>query len=144
VSAAWLIEATSIRATGRWLSWFDFCDFRAVLWQAIKDQNLQNQNVGLAHGFLDIPDAGAVGRQHQCVAGLYVQGFAAVGVKVQRPWMKWQNSWDDLPPPAPGRAFPDAGFDAVVALDAGGRGDGDRLAQGTATGLTPADGCRCS
>ena len=66
------------------------------------------------------------------------------GVKVQRPGNEVAELLGgDLPTPAPGRAFPDAGFDAVVALDAGGRGHRDRFAEGHGhrVGLIQLQGC---
>src|SRR5471032_2005826 len=98
-------------------------------WQAIKrskskNQKIKkskNQNVGLAHGFLDIPDTETVGRQHQRIASVYVQGFPAVGGEGAAALNEvTELPGNDLPPPAAGGALPDAGFNAVIALDAGG------------------------
>src|ERR1700742_3422512 len=88
-----------------------------------KIEKSENQHVGLAHGLLDVPDTERVGRQHQCIATLYVQGFAAVvrGERATAGNEMAELLRGDLPAPAPRRAFPDAGFDAVIALDAAGR-----------------------
>ncbi|MNZ97002.1 hypothetical protein D3C78_1162230 [compost metagenome] len=110
-----------------------FC-WQAIKGSAFKFQRIEyseNQNVGLAHGFLDVPDAEAVGRQHQCVADVYVQGLATVrGEGAAALDEVTEFLGDDLPPPASRGAFPDAGLDTVIAFDAGGRSHGHRSTQG--------------
>jgi hypothetical protein len=112
--------------------------FLIAIGRQSKDQKSKNQNVGLAHGFLDIPDAEAVGRQHQCDAGFDVEGFTVVGGEGAAALDEvTEFLGNDLPTPAAGRAFPDAGFDPVVALDGGGRSHRDRRSrrQGAAVRL---------
>jgi hypothetical protein len=91
-----------------------------------ENQHSKNQNVGLAHGFLDVPDTEAVGWQHQCIAGFYVKGFTVVrGESAAALNEMTKFLGDDLPAPTARGAFPDAGFDATAT----------GVPSGTATGF---------
>src|SRR5690606_30216840 len=71
-----------------------------------------------------------LGRHHRRVARADLDRLAAVRREGATPSHEVTELLPhDLPAPAPRRAFPYPGLDAVTALDTGGRSDSHRLAQ---------------
>lgn len=90
-----------------------------------------DDDVGLAQGFLHVPHAQAVGGQQQGIAGLDLDGLAAVrGEGAAAVGEVAELLLEDLPAELAGAAFPYAGFHAVGALDGMHAGMGHRLTDG--------------